>query len=231
MTRIYSYIIKHDGGAAPNPFWGLCTLTICKPVIRRTAKVGDWVIGTGSKNSKLNDGKIHDLSDSIVYVMKITDIKTLSDYDSFCNRKLKNKIPKWFTKDWRKRMGDCIYDYSEDANPRMRKGVHTEKNKIKDLSGHNALISSHFYYFGEAAQIIPRELKRLIKKSQGHLKIENSELIAVFLKWIKKFKKNTLYGDPQMRYKFDLTPTENQIIEYAKQHLKQDENENEKVVC
>ena len=175
MTRLYSYIIKHDGGAAPNPFWGLCTLTICKPTIRRTARIGDWVIGTGSKNSKLSDGKIHDLSDSIVYAMKITGIKNLSDYDSYCNNELKDKIPKWFSKDWRKRMGDCIYDYSKGTNPTLRKGVHNDKNKKKDLSGQNSLISSHFYYFGEEARVLPKELKGIIKKSQGHLKIENDK--------------------------------------------------------
>jgi len=230
MTRLYSYIIKHDGGAAPNPFWGLCTLTICKPTIRRTARIGDWVIGTGSKNSKLNDNKIHDLSDSIVYAMKITDIKSISDYDSFCNKQLKDKIPKWFARDWRKRMGDCIYDFSTGTNPTLRKGVHNEKNKKKDLSGQNALISNHFYYFGEEARVIPKELKLIIKKSQGHLKIENEDLIDNFLKWIKKFKKNKIYADPQMRHKFDLEPAADQIIECSRQHLKDDKNESEKVV-
>lgn len=231
MTRLYSYIIKHDGGAAPNPFWGLCTLTICKPTIRRTARIGDWVIGTGSKNSKLSDGKIHDLSDSIVYAMKITDIKSLSDYDSYCNNELKEKIPKWFSKDWRKRMGDCIYDYSNGTNPTLRKGVHNEKNKKKDLSGQNSLVSNHFYYFGEEARVLPKELKGIIKKSQGHLKIENDELIKIFLRWIKTFKKNKICGDPQMRYKFDLGPSDDQIIECSTQHLKDDKNESEKVVC
>jgi hypothetical protein len=68
MTKIYSYVLRIDDGAATNPFWGLCTLTICKPAIRRNAQIGDWVIGTGSKNTKLKDGKIYDFSGSIVYV-------------------------------------------------------------------------------------------------------------------------------------------------------------------
>jgi len=64
-------------------FGRLCTLTICKPAIRRNAQIGDWVIRTGSKNIKLKDGKIYDFSDSIVYAMKITDRKTLNEYDEF----------------------------------------------------------------------------------------------------------------------------------------------------
>lgn len=230
MTRLYSYILRIDDGAAPNPFWGLCTLTICKPAIRRTARIGDWVIGTGSKNSKLKDGRTYNLADSIVYAMKITDIQTLQEYDSFCNKKLKDKIPKWFAKDWRKRMGDCIYDYSKGTDPTIRKGVHNEKNKKKDLSGQHALISNYFYYFGEAARVIPTELKGIIKKNQGHLKIENQKLVADFLQWIKQFKKNKIYADPQLRYAFDLTPTDDQIIKCSREHLKDDKNEDEQIV-
>jgi hypothetical protein len=47
-TTLFTYCIPYDDGAAPNPFWGLCTLAICKPSIRRVAKEGDWVVGTGS---------------------------------------------------------------------------------------------------------------------------------------------------------------------------------------
>lgn len=99
MTKIYSYVLRFDDGAAPNPFWGFCTLTICKPAIRRKAEIGDWVIGTGSKNTKLKEGNNVDFSDSIVYAMKITDKKTLREYDEFCKKHLINKIPKWKTQD------------------------------------------------------------------------------------------------------------------------------------
>ncbi len=94
MAKIYSYVLRHDDGAAPNPFWGTCTLTICKPVIRRNAQIGDWIIGTGSKNAKCNDGVTYDLSDSLVYAMKISDIKTLRDYNVFCKESLPNKKPR-----------------------------------------------------------------------------------------------------------------------------------------
>ena len=47
--KLYSYIIKSDLGFSPNPFWGKCTLACCKPVIRKTAKPGDWVVGIRGK--------------------------------------------------------------------------------------------------------------------------------------------------------------------------------------
>ena len=39
--RVFSYIVTHDTGYAPNPFHGFLTLACCKPLIRRTAEVGD----------------------------------------------------------------------------------------------------------------------------------------------------------------------------------------------
>lgn len=42
MGQIYSYVLRYDDGVAPNPYGGVCTLAICKPVIRKKPK---WVIG------------------------------------------------------------------------------------------------------------------------------------------------------------------------------------------
>ncbi|OQP42029.1 hypothetical protein A4H97_34140 [Niastella yeongjuensis] len=231
MTKIYSYVLRIDDGAAPNPFWQLCTLTICKPAIRKNAQVNDWVIGTGSKNVKLNDGKYYDFSESLVYAMKITDIMTLNEYDSFCQTSLLNKIPKWKTKDWQLKVGDCIYDYSNGNEPIIRKGVHNEENRKRDLSGNNALLSNHFFYFGVEAIPIPLELKDLIKKNQGHKKIENIHLIEMFQQWISQFEKNRLYADPQMRWLFDREVTEKELSACAKQDFCNDEDETEETVC
>jgi hypothetical protein len=202
MKHLYSYVLKKDNGSAPNPFWGVCTLTICKPGIRRTAEREDWVIGTGSKNSKLKDGKVYDLADSLVYAMKVTDKKTLEAYDEYCQINLPDKLPNWRSPDWQNLLGDCIYDYSTGQIPIIRKSVHQEKNRVGDLSGNNALLSTHFYYFGEEPRPLPSALKGIIKKSQGYLKIEDPELIDRFEKWIKQFKKNRIYALPQLSFLF-----------------------------
>lgn len=198
--KIYSYILTTDSGAAPNPFGGVCTLTICKPEIRRCAQVGDWVIGTGSKNVKLQDGKTVDLSGRIVYAMKITDKKTLQEYDKFCRSSLPSKLPLWDSKDWQEMVGDCIYDYSKSENPSLRKGVHTENEKERDLRGLNALLSKHFYYFGADARLLPPELAKIVTTTQGHKTNEDKEVIEFFEKWISQFEKNKLYADPQLRW-------------------------------
>lgn len=207
MTRIYSYVLRVDDGAAPNPFWNLCTLAICKPVIRRIATPGDWIIGTGSKRSRFEDGTIRNLSTHIVYAMKVTEIKTFQEYDTFCNQSLPEKIPQWLDIDWRRRAGDCIYDYSQSGTPHIRKGIHNEENRNRDLRGLNVLLSNHFYYFGEETRPLPVELKELIKRNRGHKKIERQDLVTQFEEWIQKFEINRLYALPQMRQIFQKPKT------------------------
>ncbi len=68
--KLYSYIVKHDSGFAPNPFFGYCTLACCKPDIRRTAQVGDWVVGLTPKP----DGN------RIVYFMRVDGIIGFAAY-------------------------------------------------------------------------------------------------------------------------------------------------------
>lgn len=210
MGKIYSYVLRYDDGAAPNPFWDICTLTICKPAIRRTAQIGDWVVGLGSRRAKSNDGKFHNFSGRIVYAMKITKIMSLEEYDSFCKTHLLNKIPDWNnTKDWRLRMGDCIYDFSNKTN-RLRKSVHYNDLKDKkdednkDIKGLNALLSDHFYYFGEEPILLPLELNRIAFQNQGHRKFEDVNLFKKLEDWLSQFEKNKVYADPQMKFIFDL---------------------------
>jgi hypothetical protein len=133
--KLFSYCIPTDDGAAPNPYWGVCTLTICKPVIRRTAQIGDWVVGVGSRNG---GGK--DYSGRMVYVMKVTDIKSIEEYNEFCSTKLSEKIPDLDHADYRRKVGDCLYDYT-DSYAEQRPGVHTKKNRSRDLRGLNSLLS------------------------------------------------------------------------------------------
>lgn len=47
--RIYRYVLTSDTGMAPSIDQGVVSLATCKPVIRRCAGPGDWVVeNTGS---------------------------------------------------------------------------------------------------------------------------------------------------------------------------------------
>lgn len=219
--RLFSYVLRYDDGAAPNPFWGTCTLAICKPDIRRTANVGDWIIGTGSKNSRLKDGNTYDLSDSVVYAMKVTEKLSLEDYDKFCRNSLVEKIPKWFSKDYRLRVSDCIYDYSESSIPKLRKSVHNPDNIKRDLGGKSVLLSTHFFYFGEEARLLPQELKYIIRRGQKHLVFDDSEVISKFENWLSQYKKNKIYAEPQLKFEFEISSSEEQIVKCSARHLEE----------
>lgn len=231
MTKLYTYVLRIDDGAAPNPFWDICTLTICKPAIRRTAKVGDWIIGTGSKNTLLKGFLKVDYSDSIVYAMKVTDKRSLREYDTYCRQQLRNKIPNWQATDWRLRMGDCIYDFSGGKEPTMRKSVHIEEDKKRDLSGYNALLSDHFYYFGEATVPLPTELLPIIKRNRGHRVVTQPTMVTKFEKWIKQFRLNKLYADPQLRWEFDVTSSNDIINKCSSCNLETREDESQDTLC
>jgi hypothetical protein len=204
MKSLYSYVLRTDSGAAPNPFGGLCTLTICKPVIRRTAGLGDWIVGLGAKQVKSNDGQIHDYSNHLVYAMKISKIMTLQEYDTWCEANLPVKIPVIQAKDKQKCVGDCIYyDFPSPlvlpakGRPCIRPSVHTVINRDHDLSGLNALLSDHFYYFGENAVPL-EEAFRSFTIGRGHRKITDPSLIEQFEAWLSSnYEKNKLYGLPQ----------------------------------
>jgi hypothetical protein len=201
MTKIYSYVLRYDEGAAPNPFGNVCTLAICKPVIRRAASVGDWVVGTGSKVAS-RSGVQHDFSECLVYAMKVTRILTMAEYDTYCREQLPVKVADR-TGNWMQKLGDCIYDYSAAGQPGIRYGVHGERSRDRDLGGINVLLSDHFYYFGENPVFIPAHLTGIIKTGPGHKKDTGRPLIMEFEKWIAKFGVNQLYGKPQVEVKWD----------------------------
>ena len=192
--KLFTYCLRYDGGSAPNPFWGICTLVICKPAIRRTAEIGDWIVGLGSTNSPVGD-----ISTSVVYAMRVTSKLTLMEYDQFCKITLPNKIPNRASSDYRLQAGDCIYDYGAGDYPKMRPAVHDECERTRDLSGKYALLSKHFYYFGDQPVPLPEYLYPIIHRTQGHRSIQNQPHAQSFVNWIEHlgYPKNRLYGIPQ----------------------------------
>lgn len=184
--RLFSYTVPFDAGSAPNPYWGTCTLTICKPVIRRIAEKGDWVVGLKEN--------------SVVYAMRITDKMTLAEYDAFCLKSLKGKIPIWSSRDFRRKVGDCIYDYSDGAGPRLRRSVHDEGNISTDLGGKYSLLSDDFYYFGKEAVPLPDQLLPIVHK-RGHKSNANAPYVDAFISWIRmqEYAHKKAFSDPHMK--------------------------------
>jgi hypothetical protein len=178
---LYSYCILHDHGSAPNPFWGICTLAICKPKIRRAAKVGDWIAATGSSKCGFEN--------QLVYAMEVTGKMTFAEYDDYCRKELPEKIPPHFSKDLKRKVGDCLYDYSTGKVVMRDWGAHQLNNMPRDLSGRFVLLSNHFYYFGSKPIPIPSHLLKIVNQRPGHKSGLNKPYVEKFIEWITTFKK------------------------------------------
>jgi hypothetical protein len=146
--RLYSYIIKHDTGFSPNPFHGYCTLACCKPVIRRTAKKGDWVVGLTPKEH----------GNGIVYLMRV-DEEPISYTEYWQDKRFKAKKPR-YNDGILSKCGDNIYE-PEGSGYRQLQSAHSNgelenpKMKARDLRGHQVLISKTFAYFGANPKPLP----------------------------------------------------------------------------
>lgn len=152
MSYIYIYVVDRDFGFAPNPFHGICSLATCKPGIRKTAQIDDWVIGVGGSRLKATG--------RCIFAMKVTQKITFNGYweiAEFSNKKpVRNGSKKML-------LGDNIY--YQDMKTSLWTQAHShhsnadgsmnEHNMINDTKSINVLLSKHFFYFGKVAPFIP----------------------------------------------------------------------------
>lgn len=171
--RLYSYVMVSDSGFAPNPFDDFCTLACCKPIIRRTATKGDWIIGTGSKGTV---GK-----DKLIYAMKISE---KMDFDSYYrDNRFQNRLDNIYFKK------DGIWFQKENKH-------HQEEDMGHDLGGKHVLISIHFYYFGKDAIEIPEKFWEIIKTGPGHKCNFSVNMVNKFIEWLEESHTPGEHGKP-----------------------------------
>lgn len=193
MSKLYMYVVDRDFGFAPNPFHNICTLATCKPTIRRTAEVGDWVLGMGGLRLKATG--------RCIFAMKITASVTFDEYWS--NAIYRDKKP---LRNGSKKIivGDNIYHHangvwhqqnSHHSFPDGRPNPHNVRN---DTQTNRVLVSDNFFYFGSASVKIPDVMLDQIgyKNQRAHrvFSLANAQHIISFLQ--ANFKANVLYGDP-----------------------------------
>lgn len=175
---LYSYILVHDTGFSPNPFWGYCTLACCKPTIRRTAKKGNWIVGLSPKA----------YGHKLIYAMLVKEVLTYKEY--FNDDRFAAKIPGYTKGKVVYKCGDNIYKPLPDGDFQQLQSVHSNgqyKNldtKAHDLGGKNVLISENFYYFGSQPLDLPLELHDL-KVGRGHKNKFSDNVILAFEEFIR----------------------------------------------
>lgn len=162
---LFSYKLTHDSGFAPNPFGAHLTLATCKPGIRQTKKVGDWVAGfTSGKLCRSPVGE-----EQLVYLMQVSEKLSIAEY--FRDNRFKDKIPNLGAADERSRCGDNIYrplrpdastarDFEQLENPNHWDGkvsCSVGEHTRHDTGGRFVLVADKFIYFGEQALFIAPE--------------------------------------------------------------------------
>lgn len=172
MLKLFSYVVDHDYGYAPNPFGDFCTLAKCKygtikctngtmkRNIVESAEEGDWIAGTGGADLKKSAGH-----GKLIFAMRVDEIIPLSEY---CRGNRGNRI-------------DAEHDIDED-------------NRF-------TLISHHFFYFGRNAidiSEIPRtHLDHAFEKTgPGHRSDFSEEFVEEFAKWLRANFKVGVHGPP-----------------------------------
>ncbi len=198
--KIYSYVVHHDYGLAPNPFGLYCTLTVCKTKIRRSnnLKIGDWIIGTGSKN--IEDVTGFKCLNHLVYAMKISEKILIEDYWNDERFQYKKPI---INGSLVSMYGDNIYYKKEDGTwgqvdsaHSLNEGLQNETHTTTDTDGKYALISEEFYYFGDNCPLIPNELIDVCKKGIGEKTITQQDIVDAFVSWISENFSQGISGDP-----------------------------------
>lgn len=197
MARVFSYIVSRDYGFAPNPFFGYCTLATCKPQIRRSAQVGDWIVGTGSKKVKL-DG-------CVIYVMQVSEVMSFDDYwnDPRFNAKRPN-----LHGSLKQLYGDNIYHRNSTSSPWQQENSHhsmhdgslNTANCIKDTRVNRILVSNHFTYWGREAKRLPPDMlgeRGMCQQGVGHrVNAYDEQKLNSFMHWLRDFGADGYLGEP-----------------------------------
>lgn len=156
--HIYRYILSYEGGTAPNPYGGFCTLAICKPAIRRTARAGDWILGFRAHQH-----------DRVVYAMQVAESIAFEQY--WRDPRFKRRRPDITTIPT-----DNIYRpvrrRTPDRPPALEwvpNQVHPKERAPKDLGGKHVLIATRIWYFGDHSPSLPANLASLQPRGRAHV--------------------------------------------------------------
>ncbi len=194
---LYRYIVDHDMGFAPNPFFGVCTLACCKPKIRKKAQLGDIVVGYGSKKGG-NRGQI-------VYWMEVARI---TDFQSYWeDPAFQIKRPRFGTS-LTLTYGDNIYHKCPTSGVWIQeKSFHSDPNSLLGLGNlrrdtkrtQNVLVGHEFAYWGGSGPIPPARFKLLMKDRVREVhKIEDRQLADDFINWLTNRPERGYVSEPAM---------------------------------
>lgn len=124
--------------------------------------------------------------------MKIGEVVSFEDYWNDPRFQYKKPIMNGSKK---QKYGDNIYQFDQEKQKYLQVNSHhslpdgatNNINLERDTSGKNVLVSTLFWYFGEAAPLLPKSLASdIVKNGIGYKKIVDPLIIANFVEWLSK---------------------------------------------
>ena len=197
--RLYSYVVARDYGFAPNPFYGVCTLATCKPRIRCTAQIGDWVLGIGSKARRREK--------RVVYTMRVTETMTFNSY--WNDSRFQQKKPN-LRGSKKQAFGDNIYFknpktgkwHQENSHHSHADGTTNRANVATDTQANRVLVSADFVYWGGSGPEIPKKFLSYGQNYESICVVRNHKnnfspgLVKEVVAWIRSLNEQGYSGEP-----------------------------------
>lgn len=197
--KLHSYVVARDFGFAPNPFFGICTLATCKPRIRGTAQIGDWVVGTGSKRRGREK--------YVVYFMRVTGAMTFEEY--WADPRFQAKKPN-LRGSKKQAFGDNIYSRDSDtglwcqadSHHSLNDGSPNISNVVADTGTDRVLFSDEFAYWGGSGPRLPSKFLRYgprhvtLCAGRNHKNDFSPELVEEFIAWVRSRDEKGYVGEP-----------------------------------
>ena len=186
MSDLYTYVMKHDTGLAPNPFWGTCTLAVCTPNHSGSrAKRGDWIAGVSDKSRGYK----------LIYVMEVDERIHMNDY--FHDGRFTAKKP-ILDGTPQQRCGDNFYSLDETGlwtqHPNR---YHTGPACLADDTRKPwAFVAQRFWYLGRRAGDMPAEFLSMFGR-RGVRVSHPPELVASFKAWVQSTMKQGVNALPR----------------------------------
>jgi hypothetical protein len=184
--RLFCYKQTHDTGFAPNPFHGHCTLATCKPGMRRSKRVGDWVAGFTSE--QVTKGRDQVGKERLIYLMQISEVLPMEWYFTDPRFEVKKASrPDDTNAPCISTIGDNIYELVNNVWIQHPNWSHDKDERETDLSGKNALIAEDFYYFGIDPLVIPDEIRPRIPVFQAchGWRTRDQAIVQAFLDYVR----------------------------------------------
>jgi hypothetical protein len=191
-VKLFSYVVARDFGFAPNPFFGVCTLATCKPVIRRTANVGDWIVGIGSASKQRQQ--------HLVFIMKVDEVLTFDQY--WNDHRFLAKHPNLMGSQ-KQAFGDNIYSrkkgtsvwIQENSHHSLEDGSPNYANIKNDTQTNRMLVGFEFAYWGGHGPKIPKSFLDVCVK-RAHKNRFSVSFIQKFIAWFRSLNQVGYLGPP-----------------------------------